>query len=52
VLEISKKNIAKYLHEAGFTHVFKGVEIPATEVYIKEIDGLEVEIEFLTDSAT
>ncbi len=23
VPEISKKNIAKYLHEAGFTHVFK-----------------------------
>jgi len=52
VPKISKKNIAKHLHEAGFTHVFKDVDIPATEAYIKEIDGLEIEIEFLTDSAT
>lgn len=50
--EISKKNIAKHLHEAGFIHIFKDVDIPATEAYVKEIDGLEVEIEFLTDSAT
>jgi len=52
VSEISKKNIAKHLHEAGFTHVFKDVAIPATEAYVKEINGSEVEIEFLTDSAT
>lgn len=52
VPKISKKNIAKHLFEAGFTHVFKDVAIPATEAYVKEIDGLEVEIEFLTDSAT
>lgn len=50
--EISKKNIAKYLNEAGFTHVFKDVDIPATESFVKEIDGVEVEIEFLTDAAT
>lgn len=52
VPEISKKNIAKYLNEAGFTHIFKDVDIPATESFVKEIDGVEVEIEFLTDSAT
>ena len=52
VPEISKKNIAKHLQEAGFTHVFKDVDVPATEAYVKEIDGLEVEIEFLTDSST
>jgi hypothetical protein len=52
VAEISKKNIAKYLNEAGFIHIFKDVDIPATESYVKEIDGVEVEIEFLTDSAT
>jgi len=52
VPEISKKNIAKYLNEAGFAHVFKDVDIPATESFVKEIDGVEVEIEFLTDSAT
>lgn len=51
VPEISKKNIAKHLHEAGFKHVFRDVDVPATEAYVKEIDGLEVEIEFLTDSA-
>lgn len=52
VPEISKKNIAKYLNEAGFTHVFKDVDIPATESFVKEIDGVEIEIEFLTDSAS
>ncbi len=51
VLEISKKNIAKYLNEAGFTHVFKDVDIPATESFVKEIDGVEVEIEFLLECA-
>jgi hypothetical protein len=52
VPEISKKNIAKHLHEAGFTHILKDVDVPATEAYVKDIDGLGVEIEFLTDSAT
>ena len=28
VPEISKKNIAKHLHEAGFTHVFKNSRHP------------------------
>lgn len=51
VPEISKKNIAKYLNEAGYTPIFKDMDIPATESYIKEIDGIEVEIEFLTDSS-
>jgi hypothetical protein len=52
VPEISKKNIAKHLNEAGFIPIFKDVDVPATESYVKEIDGVEVEIEFLTDSAT
>lgn len=46
-----KKNIAKHLHDAGFKPVFKDLELPATQAYTKEIDGLEIEIEFLTDSA-
>lgn len=50
--EVSKKNIAKYLDEAGFISVFKDVDEPALESYVKEIDRIEVEIEFLTDSAT
>ena len=49
--EISKKNIASYLLDSGFTHVYKDLDNPATEAYVKEIDGFEVEIEFLTDSS-
>ncbi len=50
--EISKKNIQNYLQEAGFHHVFKDIDDPATEAYVKEIAGFEVEIEFLTDALT
>lgn len=49
--KISNKNIAKYLKDAGFIPVFKDLEIPASESYIKEIDGYELEIEFLTDAS-
>lgn len=49
--EISKKNIQSYLREAGFNHVFKDLEDPATEAYVKDIAGAEVEIEFLTDDS-
>ena len=52
VPEVSKKNIANYLNEAGFTHLFKDVDIPASESFVKDIDGIEIEIEFLTDAAT
>ncbi len=52
VPERSKKNIAKHLQEAGFIKLFKDIDEPATAAYVKEINGLEVEIEFLTDSAT
>ena len=48
----SKKDIAKHLGDAGFQHVFRDNEQPATEAYIKEIDGNEVQIEFLTDDST
>lgn len=50
--EISKKNIQNYLQEAGFSHVFKDIDDPATEAYVKEIAGSEVEIEFLTGDST
>src|SRR3990167_8808886 len=46
VPKIAEKNIAKHLHEAGFEHVFKDIDIPATEAYVKEINGSEVEVEF------
>lgn len=49
--EISKKNIQGYLREAGFKHVFKDLEDPATEAYVKDIAGAEIEIEFLTDDS-
>lgn len=44
--EISKKNIQSYLREAGFNHVFKDLDDPATEAYVKDIAGAEIEIEF------
>lgn len=49
--EISKKNIQSYLREAGFNHVFKDLDDPATEAYVKDIAGAEIEIEFLTDDS-
>jgi hypothetical protein len=49
--EVSKKNIQSYLREAGFDHVFKDLDDPATEAYVKDIAGAEVEIEFLTDDS-
>lgn len=49
--EVSKKNIQSYLREAGFSHVFKDLDDPATEAYVKNISGAEVEIEFLTDDS-
>lgn len=49
--EISKKNIQNYLQEAGFSHIFKDLDDPATEAYVKDIAGAEVEIEFLTDDS-
>lgn len=49
---VSTKNIATHLKDAGFSQVFKDYDQPATEAYIKKIGGHEVEVEFLTDSAT
>jgi hypothetical protein len=49
--EISKKSIQNYLREAGFNHVFKDLDHPATEAYVKDIAGAEIEIEFLTDDS-
>jgi hypothetical protein len=51
VPEISKKNIQSHLREAGFDHVFKDLDDPATEAYVRDIAGAEVEIEFLTDDS-
>ncbi|MBS4166266.1 hypothetical protein NEOC65_001351 [Neochlamydia sp. AcF65] len=52
VPSVMNKNIAYCLKESGFTPIFKDYDHPATEAYIKEINGFEVEIEFLTDSVT
>lgn len=52
VPKILGKSIAECLAEAGFSHNYKDYDNPATESYIKEINGIEVEIEFLTDDST
>lgn len=49
---ISQKNISEHLLEAGFVNIFKSVDQPPIESYVKKINGVEVEIEFLTDTAT
>jgi hypothetical protein len=51
ISEVSKKNIQGYLQEAGFNHIFKDLNDPATEAYVKDIAGVEIEIEFLTDDS-
>lgn len=48
VPDTSKKNIAQHLETAGFKQQHKAMDHPATEAYVKEIEGVEVEIEFLT----
>ncbi|NGX37708.1 MAG: hypothetical protein K1000chlam2_00870 [Chlamydiae bacterium] len=48
--ETPQKNISKYLLEAGFKHVFRNHDHPPVEAYVKEINNLEIEIEFLTHS--
>lgn len=52
VAEISRKNISNHLQEAGFSQIFKDLDHPPTESYVKEINQVEVEIEFLTDSSS
>ncbi len=47
----SEKNLLKHLRDAGFNLIYKNRDIPAAEAYVKEIDGTEVEIEFLTDTS-
>lgn len=49
--KISAKNLAEYLIESEFTQVFKNLGIPAIESYAKEIEGIEIEVEFLTDTS-
>jgi hypothetical protein len=49
---VSMKSLAKHLLEAGFNRISRDVAQPPTEAYVKEIDGVEIEIEFLTDQAT
>ena len=44
------KNISEYLHDDGFSRIRKDYDQPATEAYVKEIAGVEIEIEFLTDA--
>lgn len=48
---VSKKNISHHLTDAGFKQFSKDYDLPATESYIKEVNGVEIEVEFLTDNA-
>ena len=49
ISSVSGKNLAKHLIEAGFITERKSLDTPPNEIYRKEIEGLEIEIEFLTD---
>ncbi|MBA3283672.1 MAG: hypothetical protein H0U27_01250 [Nitrosopumilus sp.] len=51
ITEVSKKKIQSYLREAVYNHIFKDFNDPGTEAYAKDIAGLEIEIEFLTDDS-
>jgi len=44
-----KEQLAKILQQAGFQHQFKDGENPPTESYQKEMEGEDIELEFLTD---
>lgn len=48
--ESYQKNVSKHLYEAGFEQKYRDRSIPASEYYVKTIEGNEIEIEFLTDN--
>ena len=50
--EVSKSDLARHLREAGFQPTYKDYNTPPTQSYVKEIEGEEVEIEFLTDDSS
>lgn len=49
---VSTKTIYSHLVEAGFEQLFKDHNQPATESYNKEINGIDIEVEFLTDASS
>lgn len=46
----SKENISEHLKHAGFNKTHKGYENPPIESYLKDVEDVEIEIEFLTDN--
>lgn len=48
ISKVSTKDISEHLQEHGFKHKHKDLQNPPTESYIKEINGVEIEVEFLT----
>ena len=50
ISNVEDKKLLQYLLDSGFKPIFKDLDIPATESYIKEVEGCELEIEFLTSS--
>lgn len=47
-----KEALAKVLSASGYERQFKDINNPPTESYNKEIQGEEIELEFLTDNRT
>lgn len=50
VPKISSKSLSDYLKDSGFLQSYKDYQDPATEIYTKEINGVDIDIEFLTDN--
>lgn len=52
IIKVSDQDISKRLLASGFELRFKDLHTPATEAYVKEIEGEEIEVEFLTDDSS
>lgn len=48
---ISRDNISDFLLKAGFQHSFRDYQDPATEYYKKNIEDVDIVVEFLTDDS-
>ncbi len=44
---MAHKKLSEHLIDSGFTTIFKNLEIPATQAYVKDIDGFELEVELV-----
>lgn len=51
VPQVSQEDISTHLKKSGFVQSYRDLEEPPTESYTKEVEGEEIEIEFLTDDS-